>query len=144
MKNSFFLMLTMAFVSCSNEKSSEQATPSNTAPMGTVADVQVSDSITKVFMLPDSINTALIIATYVEIDPESHTLLMYANTNKKEAKRVRYLDDGSVTTDKLLAISETVLRSADKKLEFTINDSMVVSKMADGKLLEHFRTDANN
>lgn len=144
MKNSLFLVLVLALASCNNEKPAEQVTPTNTVPAGTVADIQTSDSITKIFMLPDSINTALVIATYVEIDPESHTLLMYANTTKKEAKRVRYLDDGSVSSDKLQVVSETVLRSQDKKLEFTINDSMVVSKMADGKLLEHFRTDANN
>ena len=78
MKNSFFLVLILVLASCNNEKSAEQVTPTNTAPVGTVTDIQTSDSITKIFMLPDSINTALVIATYVEIDPESHTLLMYA------------------------------------------------------------------
>lgn len=140
MKHILLIAIIAALTSCNNEKPVEivetQAPP--------VVDITAPDSVTQTFMLPDSINTGLIIATYVEIDPESHTILIYANNDKKAAKLVRYLNDGSVTTDKLQIISETNLRSADKKYDFTINDSFVVSKLPNGKLLEHFRTDANN
>jgi hypothetical protein len=135
------LILSIALVSCSNEKPVETTTPEQ--PLGEVG-FQSVDSVTKAFVLPDSINTALIIATYVELDPESHTLIVYTNNDKKKATLIRYLNDGSVSTDKLEAISETVLRSTLSKNEYHINDSAVVFKMPNGHQEEHYRTDANN
>jgi hypothetical protein len=139
MKYTPLVILTLAFAACSNEKPTEVV--ATQAPQevifGTV------DSVTKAFMLPDSINTGLIIATYVEIDPESHTLLVYANNDKKEAKRIRYRDSGPVTVDKLEVISENQFRSPDKKFEYVVNDSTVLFKTGTSQIA-HFRTDANN
>lgn len=132
--------LTIVICSCSNEKVSEP--PIDQAPSG--VDIQATDSIREVFMLPDSINTNLIIATYVEIDPESHTLLMYTNTDKKKAQQIRYLNDGKVAIDPLDVVSETELRSKTNKYSYIITDSSVVFKMENGHFEEHYRTDANN
>jgi len=134
-------IFSLALLGCNNEKPIETTAPEQ--PLGEVG-FQSVDSVTKSFVLPDSINTALIIATYVELDPESHTLIVYSNNDKKKATLIRYLNDGTVSTDKLEAVSETVLRSTLSKNEYHINDSAVVFKMPNGHQVEHYRTDANN
>ncbi len=134
------LLFSAALLSCNNEKPAETTTTETTENVS----FQTVDSVTKSFVIPDSINTSLIIATYVEIDPESHTLLVYSNNDKKKAMLIRYLNDGTVSTDKLEAVSETALRSILSKNEYHINDSAVVFKMPNGHQEEHYRTDANN
>lgn len=137
-----FVILTLGalLLACTNEKPAESTIPG--PPAG--VDITVPDSITQTFTLPDSINTGLIIATYVEIDPESHTLLMYTGADRKKAKQVRYLNEGGVSIDPLDVVSETLFRSPTKKYEYQITDSSVVFKTAEGHFEEHFRTDANN
>ncbi|MDZ4666235.1 MAG: hypothetical protein SGJ15_15265 [Bacteroidota bacterium] len=130
----------IALLSCNNEKPAE--TTATSEPLGEVG-FQSVDSVTKSFVIPDSINTALIIATYVEIDPECHTLLVYTDNTKKKAVQIRYLNEGGVITDKLDVVSETLLRSKVGN-EFHISDSTILFKPTNGHSIEHFRTDANN
>lgn len=136
------LALSIGLISCKNNKPEETVTVSAEAPSN--VGFESVDSVTKAFVLPDSINTSLIIATYVELDPESHTVLVYTNNDKKKATLIRYLNDGSVSTDKLESVSETVLRSQLSKNEYHINDSSVVFRTPNGHFESHFRTDANN
>jgi hypothetical protein len=140
MKFTPLTILVLVFAACNNQKPAEtlDAQPPQDVTFYTV------DSVTKSFMLPDSINSGLIIATYVEIDPESHTLLMYTNNDKKKAKQIRYLNDGSVSVDLLDVISETELKSPLNKYRYLITDSTVVFKQENGHFQEHYRTDANN
>jgi hypothetical protein len=139
MKQLIILALACQLVSCDHEKS----TDATTAPATEGVDIVASDSITQTFILPDSINAGLIIATYVEIDPESHTLIMYAKPNKKMAMQVRYLNDGKVSIEDLTVISETQFKTKTGN-EFIITDSSVVYKPTSGTAFEHYRTDANN
>jgi hypothetical protein len=139
MKPLVILTFTVLLASCNSEKPAESAV----AGPPTGVDITVPDSITQTFTLPDSINTGLIIATYVEIDPESHTLIMYAKVDKKKAVQIRYLNDGHVSTEELSVISETQFKTKSGN-EFIITDSSVVFKPTSGTAFEHFRTDANN
>ena len=135
------LVLSIGLISCKNDKPAETVTVSAEAPSN--VGFESVDSVTKSFVIPDSINTAVIIATYVEIDPESHTLLVYTDNTKKKALQIRYLNEGGVVTDKLDVVSETLLRSKAGN-EFHISDSTVLFKLTTGHPIEHFRTDANN
>ncbi len=139
MKALVILTLGALLVACTNEKPAESTAPG--PPAG--VDITVPDSITQTFTLPDSINTVLIIATYVEIDPESHTLIMYAKPDKKKALHIRYLNDGKVASEELNVVSETLFRTKTGN-EFVITDSSVVFKPTSGTAFEHYRTDANN
>ena len=140
MKPVLLLALGALLISCDNKKPAE-----NTSTVqATGVDITAPDSITQTFTLPDSINTTLIIATYVEIDPESHTVLLYTGNDKKKAKQIRYLNEGGVAIDPLDVVSEALFRSPTKKYEYQITDSSVVFKTAEGHFQEHFRTDANN
>jgi hypothetical protein len=139
MKPLVILTFAVLLASCNSEKPVEN--PVAGPPAG--VEITVPDSITQTFTLPDSINTGLIIATYVEIDPESHTLIMYAKVDKKKAMQVRYLNDGKVSTEELSVISETQFKTKSGN-EFIITDSSVVYKPTSGTAFEHYRTDANN
>jgi hypothetical protein len=138
MKPIVVLFLITLITGCGPQKPAETSTPA--VPQG--ADIVASDSITQTFTLPDSINTGLIIATYVEIDPESHTLIMYARPDKKSAIHIRYLNDGKVLTEKLVVVSETLFRTKTGN-EFNITDTTVQYKEG-SQIRDHFRTDANN
>jgi hypothetical protein len=138
MKLWIILSFSALLTACHPEKPTE--TPVPETPAG--VDITASDSIRQTFTLPDSINTGLIIATYVEIDPESHTLIMYAKSDKKKAMQLRYLNDGKVSSEELNIISETSFKTKTGN-EFIITDSSVIYKPTVGTAFEHFRTDAN-
>lgn len=142
----FFKIIIIAYFlsSCSNNKTPE--TKQAESLTTNMVDIATPDSITKTFVIPDSINTALIIATYVEIEPESHTLLIYDDVSKKTASLLRYLNDGKVTKEKLEVISENIFKKPATKEEYNVNDSSVVCSQSNGNNLSpkvHFRTDGN-
>jgi len=138
----FALSMAICVSSCSPEKTSE-------APVQepTTSSIEVSgDNAIIGFMIPDSINTNLIIATYVEVEPESHTLLVYKDGTKKSANLIRYYDNGKVSNDKLEVISENKFKLISSNEEYILNDTAVIcTKLNNATTItkSHFRTDAN-
>lgn len=138
----FYVIVIGSIWSCSNHKATEVNKAETTTT--NIVDIEASDSITKTFVIPDSINTALIIATYVEIEPESHTLIIYNDISKKTATVLRYLNDGTVSKDKLEVVSENIFRQSATKEAYEITDSSVVYTALNGSKTQskfHYRTD---
>lgn len=136
------IISSIVLLSCNNEQPKDDVETSTIEESSSNVAFSTIDSVTKSFVIPDSINTTLIIATYVEIDPQSHTLIVYSGDDKKKAVLVRYLEEGGLTTENLDVISEDLLRSANGS-EFQIKESTVIYKTAEGQTKEHFRTDSN-
>ncbi len=136
----FVLSIAIGVSSCSHEK-----TPEAPVQETTTSSVEVSgDNAIIGFMIPDSINTNLIIATYVEIEPESHTLLVYKDDSRKSANLIRYYDNGKVSNDQLEVVSENKFKLLASNEEYILNDTAVIcTKLKDATTKSHFRTDAN-
>jgi len=138
----FALSIAIGVSSCSSEK-----TPEAPAPDTSSNNIEVTGDTTLIgFMIPDSINTNLIIATYVEVEPESHTLLVYKDESRKSANLIRYYDSGKVASDKLEVISENKFKLTSTNEEYVLNDTAVIYTKLNGAntiTKSHFRTDAN-
>ncbi len=138
----FALSIAFSVSSCSPEKTTETPVQNESTN-----NIEISSDNTIIgFMIPDSINTNLIIATYVEVEPESHTILVYKNDSKKSVNLIRYYDNGKVTTDKLDVVAENKFKLLSSNEEYVLNDTAVIWTKLNGAnaiTKSHFRTDAN-
>jgi hypothetical protein len=74
--------------------------------------------------IPDSIDTQLIVATYYDEESQTHSIILYDDTNKASAKRLTFLID-SIDIDILKPKSEREFISTFNKAEYIVNKSTV-------------------
>ncbi|MES2678964.1 MAG: hypothetical protein V4635_03725 [Bacteroidota bacterium] len=108
----FTSIILINLLNCSNDKQAEAAgdnTETDTGP----------------FVVPDSINTALLIAMFDENDPPGHSILLYADTNRKTAKKIKYNGDKTVLVESLSLSNYRELRSNTTNSVYLIKDKSV-------------------
>jgi hypothetical protein len=77
------------------------------------------------FIIPDSINTALIVASYYEEEPKGNSIIVFSDTSKTDAIRIKFFSDHTSTWDKLKKISFNTFKSIHNGGEYVIKDKIV-------------------
>ncbi|PBQ30299.1 hypothetical protein CNR22_00495 [Sphingobacteriaceae bacterium] len=77
------------------------------------------------FKIPDSINTALIIATYYDPENAIQSLLVFENADKKSVLKIDYLADRTSTVDELEILKPKEFRSNRFLVEYVVEDNSV-------------------
>ncbi len=77
------------------------------------------------FVLPDSIETALLIAMFDENNPPGHSILVYTDNNKSAARKIKYLADKTVLVESLTLTSYRELRCNATNSVYLIKDKSV-------------------
>src|SRR5688572_8557171 len=57
------------------------------------------------FVIPDSINTSLIVASYYEEEPKGNSIIVFSDTSKNEAIKIKFFPDHTSTCDQLKKMS---------------------------------------
>jgi hypothetical protein len=89
------------------------------------ADASDRESDSGPFVLPDSIDTALLIAMFDENDPPGNSILVYTDNNKSAAKKIKYLDDKTVLVERLTLSNYRELRCNATNSVYLIKDKSV-------------------
>ena len=95
------LILTIALAgltltSCEEEKKDEFSSLLEQIAMYKQQEREIFD-----FYVPDSIDKALIVTTYYDLDTKAHSVIVFADTNKKTAWNFNFLPDSTIQRDKL-------------------------------------------
>lgn len=102
---------------------------------------------TEFFVIPDYINTSLLAATFYEHhDPQGHALIVYNDTTRKTATKIKYLADGTLQTEKLVVTKFNEFISEINKSEYIIKETTVLYSFTSsnsGATFEYNRTDIN-
>jgi len=99
------------------------------------------------FVVPDSINTSLIVATFYEIHPKGHSLIVNNDTGKTTATKIKYLPDSTVLTDPLQTTKFNEFTSTINKSVYIVRENTVsylYSNNGIGATFDYNRTDKNS
>ncbi len=77
------------------------------------------------FVVPDSIETNLLIAMFDENDPPGHSLLVFSNGEKKSARKIKYHNDLTVSVEPLSITNYRELRSDQTNTLYLVKDKTV-------------------
>jgi hypothetical protein len=77
------------------------------------------------FNFPDSLNTDLFVATYIEPDSGGYSVIVYNDTNKLLARRITYRSDSTVESDNLKSVKFNEFRSVDELYDYSIGDRRI-------------------
>ena len=77
------------------------------------------------FNFPDSLNTDLFAATYMEPDSGGYSVILYDDTNKLSARRITFRSDSTIESDHLKTQKFNEFRSVDGLYDYSIGDRRV-------------------
>jgi len=114
----FFMSITFVFIilftNCKGEKGRTEASDKS------------SHESTEGYVLPDSINTSLLVAAYHETDNEGYSLILFDDATKQTASKITYKDDSATVTDRLKPIGLHEFKSDNYDQEYIIEARSVV------------------
>lgn len=97
------------------------------------------------FVIPDSITTSLIVATFFEHhEPAGHSLIVYSDTGRKTAIKIKYLPDSTVQTDHLILTKHNEFKSKTGTGDYIVRENTVIYMFTNsgiGATFEFDRTD---
>jgi hypothetical protein len=138
------IILAHFLISCDEAKSKQDIESHLKSVLEEKAQQKEIDS----FVIPDSINTSLIVVTFFEFhEPRGHSIIVYNDSNKTTATKIKYLLDSTVQTDPLRTTKFNEFVSIINKSIYIVREN-TVSYLYDnngiGTTFEHERTDKNN
>lgn len=87
------------------------------------------------FVIPDSVNTDLIAATYYEEIMDCHSMILYHDTSRTTASRIRYFGDSVSVASDLVKVNYNTLQSKYVPGEsYRIEEMNVLWTYKDGNL----------
>jgi hypothetical protein len=127
--NKLFVVLvsfiSFMFICCDQEDTAEKKEISWEEALNKKIEERESET----FTIPDSINTSLIIATYYEEkheeSPNGHSIILYADSTKSSAVKIKYLSDSTALTDKLKSVKYNEFKSIYYNIGYVVKEHVV-------------------
>ncbi|PBQ32404.1 hypothetical protein CNR22_11695 [Sphingobacteriaceae bacterium] len=99
------------------------------------------------FAVPDSIPALLVAAVYYEHHISAHGVIVYADSNKKEAVNYFFFPDSTVQSDKIVSVKFNEFKSATTDVHYIVKQKSVARIVQSGALSyssENARIDNGN
>lgn len=142
-----FLFLGFFLASCSSPEKINDDDWSET--LDAALQLRLEESRQYNFLPPDSLDRRLFIATYFELHNDSggHSIILFDDSTRTNARRLTYINNKLVETDKLQKSKENEFSSVFDKAEYIVKSASVAYIKTNGNTsvsFENPRIDVNN